>query len=392
MKLVERDRTFARHLGMNLLLVPISALLMGTEMNVLAVAASEHPKQNTNFTFYGDFRVRYELDYDSQTAAGVARADRNRGRIRARLGFNFQVSEDWSVGARVRTGSSKGQQSSHLSFANDDGTAEDFDLVPDRYFVQFKRDGFTAWGGRNTSPFWYQNEMFWDDDATPTGLAGSYALHVGDGNLTAAGGAFYLPAGGYDLNGQMLAGQLKYNHPVGPSQVTAAAGLYYMHGEKGARYLLNRNGERDYLIGTASAQWSAPVKGIPLSLGADVFHNFMDYSAADVAPFPVVDANQTLGYVFSVQLGQLKKRNDWLLGYYYVHIETFSVNASYAQDDWVRFSSGAQTDSSNFKGHEIRGAYAITKDLNLMARLYLVDAITTVQDGNRFRVDLNWKF
>jgi len=27
-----------------------------------------------------------------------------------------------------------------------------------------------------------------------------------------------------------------------------------------------------------------------------------------------------------------------------------------------------------------------------MARLYLVDAITSPQDGNRFRVDLNWKF
>jgi hypothetical protein len=90
-----------------------------------------------------------------------------------------------------------------------------------------------------------------------------------------------------------------------------------------------------------------------LTLGADVFHNFMDYDAADVAPFPASDADQTLGYVFSVLLGQLKNHHDWVLGYYYAHIETFAVNASYAQDDWIRFGSSTQTDSSDFRGHEV---------------------------------------
>jgi hypothetical protein len=88
----------------------------------------------------------------------------------------------------------------------------------------------------------------------------------------------------------------------------------------------------------------------------------------------------------------LKERNDWLLGYYYAHVETFSVNASYAQDDWFRFGSGPQTDSSDYEGHEIRAGYAISKYINLLARLYFVDAITTEQDGNRFRLDLNWRF
>jgi hypothetical protein len=68
------------------------------------------------------------------------------------------------------------------------------------------------------------------------------------------------------------------------------------------------------------------------------------------------------------------------------------VNASFAQDDWIRFGSATQTDSSDFSGHELRASYAISKTLNVVSRLYLVDAITTIQDGNRFRVDLNWKF
>jgi len=347
---------------------------------------------NTNLTFYGDLRLRFEADWDSQNAAGVERDDRNRGRLRARAGFNYKVSDAWSFGSRIRTGSSRSQQSPHLTFAANDGLRDDLDFVVDRYFVQFKQDAFTGWAGRNTSPFWQQNELFWDEDVTPTGLAGTYDAKLGAGTLSTIVGGFYLPDGGYDLNGQMLAGQLKYSLPVKTSQVTVAAGLHFMNGESGANNLLSRNGERDYLIGVASAQWTIPLKGIPLTLGGDVFNNFQDYDAADVAPFPASDDDETFGFVLSASLGQLKKQHDWLVAYYYSHIETFAVNASYAQDDWVRFGNGPQTASSDFEGHEIRAAYALSKNINVMARMYLVEAITTVQDGNRFRLDLNWKF
>jgi hypothetical protein len=347
---------------------------------------------NTNLTFYGDLRLRYELDWDSQNAAGVARDDRNRGRARARVGLNYQIADDWSFGTRVRTGNSRSQQSPHLTFVSDDGIRDDLDFVLDRYFVQFKHGSFTGWGGRNISPFWQQNELFWDEDVTPTGLAGTYDARVGEGTLSGTAGAFYLPDGGYDLNGQMLAGQIKYALPVKPSQFIVAGGLYFMNGHSGANNLLTRNGDRDYFIGQASAQWSVPIGKIPLTFGADVMKNFENYSAADVAPFPATDTDETFGYVLSVLLGQLKQRNDWLIGYYYAHIETFAVNASYSTDDWSRFGNAVQAANSDIKGHEVRLAYAISKNINVMARVFLVDAITTVQDGKRFRLDLNWKF
>jgi len=370
----------------------VAGILFAAAPTVRSATGLDWIDQNTNLTFYGDLRLRYELDWDSHTPAGTLRDDRNRGRLRARLGFNYRLADDWSAGARVRTGNSRSQQSPHLTFVTDDGTRDDLDFVVDRYFVQFKHDGFSGWGGRNLSPFWQQTELFWDEDVTPTGLAGSYERLFGEANLTATAGAFYLPDGGYDLNGQMLAGQVKFSPSVKPSQLMVAAGLYYLHGEEGANNLLTRNGERDYLIGTAGVQWKIPCKRIPIALGADLYYNFLDYSAADVAPFPYADRDETLGYVLSVQVGQLRKRHDWLVGYYYAHLETFSVNASYAQDDWIRFGSGAQTAASDFEGHEIRVGYALSQNLNLLARLFLVDAITTRQDGNRFRLDLNWKF
>lgn len=373
-------------------LLIVAGALLASLTDSQAVPGLDWVDSNTNLTFFGDLRLRYEVDWDSHKANGTLRDDRHRGRLRARAGFNYAFSDEWSLGARVRSGNSRSQQSPHLTFVTDDGGRDDLDFVADRYFVQFARERISTWAGRNSLSFWQQTELFWDEDVTPAGLAGTYNSGLGAGKLTASAGAFYLPDGGYDLNGQMLAGQLKYAAPTKIGQWAAAAGLHYINGEKGARNLLNRNGERDYLIGVAGAQWGNRWKDVPITMGADLFYNFKNYRAADVAPFPAAGKDQVLGYVFSMQLGQLKERHDWLLGYYYAHIETFSVNASYAQDDWIRFGSGAQTDASDFEGHELRFGYALSKKINLLARLYVVDAITTGQDGNRFRLDLNWKF
>ena len=340
----------------------------------------------------GDLRLRYEEDWDSQNAAGAERPDRTRGRMRARVSATYTLDPSWTAGLRIRTGNTHSQQSPHLTFASDDGARDDLEFVLDRYFVQYKQGEVTAWAGRNAWPFWQQNEFFWDDDVTPTGLSGSYETTAGRGKLTSVIAAFALPDGGFGLNGTHVGGQVRYTAPLGDGQFTLAAALHQLDGSAGPDDLRNRNGERDYLLGAFSGQWSAPVGGRPLTLGVDVFNNFEDYSPADTAPLPATQADETLGYVLSAQYGALKQPGDWQIGYYYAHIETFAVNASFAQDDWVRWGSATQTDGTDGKGHEFRASYVLTKTLNVVARLFVVDAITSVQDGKRFRLDLNWRF
>ena len=92
-------------------------------------------------------------------------------------------------------------------------------------------------------------------------------------------------------------------------------------------------------------------------------------------------------------VGKLKAPRNWPLGYYYANTETLAVNASFAQDDWFRFGGkDDQTDSSDYKGHEIRLACTILENLNLVSRLYTVYTLTSYQRGNRFLMDLNWGF
>lgn len=347
-----------------------------------------------HLTVNGDVRVRYESDWDSHTTAGALRTDRERGRVRLRATAAYKFSDAWSFGARLRSGNTQSQQSPHLTFTANDGPSDDLQFSLDRYFVQYKQGAFTGWAGRNSSPFWQQNELFWDEDITPTGIAGTFDAKQSDGaTLTTTAGAFALPDGVNRFHGHLFAGQLKYTKPLaGAQQLILAGGLHAFDGQTGARLLRNRNGERDYLVGVLSGQWTVPVESVPVAFGIDVFKNFQDYSAADAAPLSSANTDETLGYVFSVQAGQLKKPGQWLAAYFYAHVETFATNASYAQDDWARFGNGPQSDVTDIKGHEFRVAYALTKDLNLMARLFLIDAITTIQDGKRFRLDLNWKF
>ena len=66
------------------------------------------------------------------------------------------------------------------------------------------------------------------------------------------------------------------------------------------------------------------------------------------------------------------------------------MNNSFAQDDWVRWGSlSGQTRGSNLKGHELRFVHHFGKRTHVVARLYLVESVAGIEDGNRFRVDLN---
>ena len=82
------------------------------------------------------------------------------------------------------------------------------------------------WAGRNSFPFWKQNELFWDDDATPAGVAASYEVPLRQARIQFNGGFFALPDGGVDFNGQMGAGQAVFSAGSDPLRITLAGGFF----------------------------------------------------------------------------------------------------------------------------------------------------------------------
>lgn len=366
----------------------------------LWTAAAE---DGTALQTFADFRFRFEQDWNSRSSDGTEREDRARDRIRARLGLRIAIQDDLELLARVRTGSYDSQQSPHIT-VNDfqDNPTGDKDGVFDKFYLKYKNDRLWLWGGRNEFPFWKQHELFWDDDVTLIGGAAGFRHPLGMGSIAGTAGYFLLPDGMEvdESQGEMIAGQLAYTQQRDKLGLTAALGIYAMEGEGSpanpGKNLRKGNGTRDYTILTGSLQGKTQLANIPITVGFDYMHNLEDYSAAELAPFfsaaDNVKTGDRDGFVTFIHFGQQNKAGDWLVGYYYADIETFAVNASYAQDDWMRWGSATQTDASDFHGHEARLGYVLPWNVKVLARLYIVESNNNPQDGNRFRIDLNRSF
>ena len=211
-----------------------------------------------------------------------------------------------------------------------------------------------------------------------------------------------MPVGMQAFSGDGGMIQLTYSASLGASPFKLGASFYSLvayPSDPGSALLLDGNGARDYSIWMLSGQLTLDAGARPLQLGVDYMMNTEDYSPTDPDPFTAFHHDQDTGYVLSVRWGGASRPGDWLAGWYYSRIETFAVNSSYSQDDWMRWGSASETRSSNFVGHEFRFEYALRSYMNLVARLYVVEGIeprsaaaTALEDGNRFRIDLNVKF
>lgn len=354
---------------------------------------------NGKLSVYGDFRARLEADWDSQRSDGSERDDRNRLRVRVRAGLKYVANEQVSFGFRIRSGADDSQQSPHITVIDfDDNDTGDAHFNLDKWYFKYNAGRTSTWIGRNSLPFWKANEMVLDDDVTPAGLGFSYQADKVRFNA----GYFSKPAGVQNFTGNTGVAQVVFDTTVGNTSLVFAGGVIVVDADANSSnngLLLDNNGARDYTIWIGNVQASLTAMDRPLKLNLDLIHNSKNYSASNPDAFTAFHRNETDGYVISARLGDTNERGHWLFGYYYSHIETFAVNNSLAQDDWVRWGSATQTRASNFEGSEFRAAVGLGNKMNVVARLYIVDAIkrrsaTSLdkEDGNRFRVDLNWKF
>ncbi len=372
----------------------MSLVLLATLMG-FCVASAGHAEifARDGLKIYGDFRARLEADFDSRTADGTPREDRTRLRVRVRLGLDYAASDRFSFGARLRSGSDDSHQSPHVTVVDfDNNETGDAHFNLDKWYAKAKGEKAWGWIGRNSLPLWQQNELLWDDDVTPAGLALGVETTVGGGSKLALNtGYFSLPVGMRDFAGNLGVGQLV----LSSGHFTAACGLLAFDANPddtdGGR-LLRGNGRRDYNVWVGSVQTKLAVGSHTLTLGADVMHNSESYSASDPDPFTAANRDQTDGLVLSAELGGSRQQRDWRVAYTYAEIETLAVNASYSEDDWMRWGSAVETRSSDFSGHELRLTYVFDKNTNLVARFYQVNAITTGEDGSRLRLDFNYRF
>lgn len=365
------------------------ALFLVTATHATRALASEGVK------FNADIRTRYEKDY------GVtAKRDRDRIRYRLRGGITGSPSDYLELGARLVSGAASDPQSPHQTLG------ENFSKKPisvDRAYALFRepqeRGRLTTdtwfWIGKNGFPFRSRNELFWDDDVNPEGVALRATYKDVLGSESAAGltgGWFILESPDDQLTDMpsLGAGEVAVSKNLDGVKTSAAVGFFAFNDPTGNNARLE-GVERNLL----AVDFEAGLSARPLTLGGSLYLNTSDTpTEGDLAKFDGED----LGLVASLSYGKLKAQHDWLAAAYWARIEKWSVVGRFAQDDWWRFGgntddkSQSWTDGSNFQGVELRFAYAMFDKLNLVLRHYLTTEIVGDRDANRVRLDLNMKF
>jgi hypothetical protein len=173
------------------------------------------PEWTKRFHLNGDFRLRYEWNlfdprnsnafpnfaqlnagppFDLNNSAGTpppiqnTTQDRQRMRVRARLGVNVDLGDGLLAGIRLATGNTTNPVTTNQTLGT---TLNKQNFLLDRAFLDYHpADWIEVWAGRFANP-WMSTELVWDDDINFDGVAARFRANVTDNfSLFTTGGAF----------------------------------------------------------------------------------------------------------------------------------------------------------------------------------------------------------
>jgi len=371
------------------LLYYIGALSLLIAVNVNAQDEAKVKKLKLS----ADVRFRIEMDRNSKKSDGSMRVDRDRLRYRARFGVRYNLTKNYEFGMRIRSGNPKNQQSPHTTLGNG---FDSHQFSIDKAYVKIQSDkGIWAWAGKNSMPFWKQNELLWDSDVNPEGISAGSSFNIGThAKLTPVVG-YYIIANSKNItaNGEvsqkfgdhsnMALAQCRYTTNFTNNKLTVTSGLLAAHMQEAL----------DYNIWATSVQYKLNSSNIVL--GVDYFTNLADLKGKTNFEGNRIDSNfedQKEGYVFNIKYD----KNKFGARITYASIEKYAVIDMFAQDDWLRWGNSDMTRSSNFKGFELNFKYKITHKFNTILRFWNIKGIektgTDLETGTRVRLDFNFKF
>lgn len=145
------------------------------------------------------------VDFTSDRYLDVDR-NRTRARLRARLGFDADVSRGLVAAVRVGTGDSGSPVSTNQTLGGSGANLSKYQLWLDRVALRLDRSrsdgrGVVAQIGRFENPF-VSTDLVWDDDVSFDGLAMKGTAVVGKGRVFVTAGAFPLFATPLDASPQ----------------------------------------------------------------------------------------------------------------------------------------------------------------------------------------------
>ncbi|MBX8499827.1 putative porin [Pseudomonas cichorii] len=311
----------------------------------------------TKTQFKGDVRVRQEtINIDGQTNA----QDKDRQRIRARLGAYTEINPQVSTGIRIATGGSSDARSTNQDL---DGYFVKKDLWLDLGYIDYAPTAVKdlhVIGGKMNQPWVSMGDVIWDNDINPEGLAATYKLPLGGKTELFGSAGHYTLKDNIDGDGTqfrhdltMYAGQLGARFaPTDDLKVTLGGSVYGFRNDKDSAALrVNGNTTNQFRLYEGFGQIDISGLGLPLALYGQYVVNNDSTDDQDTA---------------------------WLTG---VKTKVFGFNLDYNYRDTQRNAVvGAFTDSdfangtTGSRGHKLKVGYEIDKNFSVGATYFLTQA------------------
>lgn len=341
----------------------------------------------SNVKLKGDLRYRHESTDEEN------RAQRDRHRIRARLGLDAKVNDKVSAGFQIATGSTDDPRSTNSTLADSNqrkGIQLDLAYIDWKAFADT-----TVTAGKQKYP-WYRPgaSLFYDGDINPEGVAvkwggksgpfasawGLWLSEVSSGSDASIVGAQLGWATDFGLTlaviyhdfGAVQGSSLAFaEYPAGNTSYNGNSSCDLPAPPTGARtcYL------NDYNLLGVSAEYSTKVGALPLVVWGDYIDN-QDPS----------DLNT--GYAIGAKLGKAGDPGTWELGVLYQDVEADAQWGGFIDSDFA----GGTTQGN---GIQVKGGWAPAK--NVAVNLAWFDNtrnydLASERDYQRLQLDFSIKF
>ena len=330
--------------------------------------------------FKGDVRVRQEtVKIDGQTNS----QDKDRQRIRARLGAYTEINPQVSTGIRIATGSSNDARSTNQDL---DGYFVKKDLWLDQGYIDYHPTAIKnlhVIGGKMSQPWVSMGDIIWDADINPEGLAATYSYPVSK-NLELFGSAGnYTLKDNIDGDGTQFKNDLRLNAgqlgarfaPIDTLKVTLGGSVYqYQNDKDSAALSVNGNNTNRFRLLEGFGQVDIGGLAVPLSVyGQYVVNN-------------ATDSDEDTGWLTGVKT----KVFGFGLDYNYRDTQRNAVVGAFTDSDFANGTTGS-------RGHKLKVSYDIDKNFAVGATYFLTKAdyaIATQKDAdaNTLQLDVEAKF
>jgi hypothetical protein len=317
----------------------------------------------------GDARMRYSGKKEEPNI------NRDRGRVRYRLGVIAQPTSGWEVGAGLASGTDD-LRSTNQTFGDTFSTKG---IHLDYAYTQYKfNDSIKAVAGKlkYSSYLYTASDLLWDGDINPEGFSTNFN-HKSELGTTFFNSGVWVVAESSTTNNDpfMVYAQLGQNFGSENLFGTLAGTYYSFEDNTALGSFLTDGSNSDYHFGGIYA----------LSGEVGLKNLFGNGTKASIYTDWVTNGDTSTDADNGYLVGVKASNGPWSLNYSYADLEQNAWPDIFADSD--RFDG-----LTGIKGHEIVLSYNIMKNVVLAVDYYIMESKVLNEDQRLLQLDLNVKF